>query len=61
MKLGIPQKVAAEAIDRPLKPLTKAQKAFHSKDWADRQATKSTEGGLGTTRSMVLETLIGTQ
>ena len=44
-ELGVPQKVAAEAIDRPLKPLTKAQKAFHSKDWADRQATKSTEGG----------------
>lgn len=44
-KLGIPQKVAAEAMDRPLKPLTKAQKFFHSKDWADRQGAKSTEGG----------------
>lgn len=42
-KLFIPTAVAEAAMERPLKPLTKTQKFFHSKKWAERQETKAAE------------------
>lgn len=41
--LGIPQAVAKAALDRPLKPLTALQKAFHSKKYAERHQNKLDE------------------
>ncbi len=41
--LGIPQAIAKAALARPLKPLTKVQKAFHSKKYAERHQKKLDE------------------
>jgi hypothetical protein len=41
--LAIPQGIAIAALDRPLKPLTKLQKAFHSKKYAERHQNKMDE------------------
>lgn len=41
--LFIPATVAAAAVKRPLKPLTKAQKFFHTKKYAERQVVKMAE------------------
>jgi hypothetical protein len=41
--LYIPQGIATAALARPLKPLTKVQKAFHSKKYAERHQTKMDE------------------
>lgn len=42
-RLYIPANVAEAAMKRPLKPLTKTQKFFHTKKWAERQETKKDE------------------
>ena len=41
--LAIPQAIATAALARPLKPLTKLQKAFHSKKYAERHQNKMDE------------------
>lgn len=41
--LGIPAAVAEAALKRPLKPATKLQQFFHSKNWAERQDVKLNE------------------
>lgn len=61
--LSIPASVAAAAVKRPIKPLTKLQRFFHTKKWGERQDVKLAEaeswyesiyGANGATRNEVL-------